>query len=681
MNTQTETPRQAANRLAGSMLSKGYQFEALHEYTDTDGNPIYWRIRLKNHETSEKWIRPLRLCSSQYELKDPEFANGKPLYRLHSLASHPNEAVFIVEGEACADALAQIGVIATTSGSADSATKADWSPLAGREVVIWPDNDEPGQRYAQMVIKALAPLGCKTSIVSIQELNLPPKGDVVDWLKANPSAKAAEVFALPKEEVIPPVYKESTDDALARLAAMSPLEYERVREDEAQRLGVRLSILDQEVEKLRKKTDDTGADTMFPAIRPWAEPIEPAEVLSEIYHTIRRFIVCNPETANAAALWIAMTWFIDVFDIAPLAVISAPEKRCGKTLLLTIIGRLVSRALHTSNITPAALFRSTDAWHPTLLIDETDAFMRDNNELRGLLNCGHTRDLAYIWRMDGDALMIKRFCVWGAKALAGIGTLPDTIMDRAVRLKLRRKLPDEKVERLRMAEPHLFINLQAKLAKMQTDYFDAVKTARPALPQELNDRAQDNWEPLLAIADVAGGVWPGLAREAALKISDCDTTQSMGTRLLADIKAVFDTKNTERISTSDLLKALCEDEEKPWATFNKDNALTARQLGNMLETYDIKSRNLRFGGQVLRGFTREQFDEAFASYLADSDTSAATPLQVNNYANYNVADDLQVQLAEIPSATDKPSVQAVCSTVADQKAVAANAEHIGGQTC
>lgn len=146
-----------------------------------------------------------------------------------------------------------------------------------------------------------------------------------------------------------------------------------------------------------------------------------------------------------------MTWFIDVVQVAPLAVITAPEKRCGKSQLLFILGRLVYRPLAASNITAAALFRSIDLWGPTLLIDEADAFIKDNEELRGLLNCGHTRDSAYIIRVVGDNFTPTRFNVWGAKALAGIGHLSETLMDRSVTLELRRKTPYEKVDRLRHA--------------------------------------------------------------------------------------------------------------------------------------------------------------------------------------------------------------------------------------
>jgi len=147
-------PQEAARRLSASAIRDGYKPEALHTYTYPDGGPWYWRIRLKNPHTGEKWIRPMRVNGLGFELGEPEYPDGKPLYCLHELAARPEETVWLVEGEWCADSLAKVGVLATTSGAADSAAKADWRSLAGRDVTVWPDNDEAGQRTRRMRPKA-----------------------------------------------------------------------------------------------------------------------------------------------------------------------------------------------------------------------------------------------------------------------------------------------------------------------------------------------------------------------------------------------------------------------------------------------------------------------------------------------------------------------------------------------
>jgi len=171
------------------MLNEGYERVALHEYTDADGRALYYRIRLK-HPNGKKWIRPMYQNGSGFELGEPKFPNGKPLYLLHKIANS-TEPVFVCEGENTCDALDKIGITATTSGSASSADSADWAPLAGRECIAWPDNDKAGADYARAVSRKLC-----TSVLDVSALGLPEKGDAVDWLAANPDATASAVLAL-----------------------------------------------------------------------------------------------------------------------------------------------------------------------------------------------------------------------------------------------------------------------------------------------------------------------------------------------------------------------------------------------------------------------------------------------------------------------------------------------------
>jgi len=410
----------------------------------------------------------------------------------------------------------------------------------------------------------------------------------------------------------------SSDDnaVIQRLVGLSAMEYDRARKIEAKALGIRPGTLDQMVQDARTEEGVDEAGITFEAVEPWDDPVEPAKLLNEISDAVVRFIVCTVETAIAVALWVAMTWFIAVVQVAPLAVITAPEKRCGKTLLLNLLGKLVARALMSSNITPAALYRAIEKWKPTLLIDEVDAFLKDNEELRGIINAGHTRDSAFTVRCVGDTHEPKIFNIWGAKALSGIGDVAGTLMDRAVILRLRRKLPHEKVLRIRNAEPDLFTNLRSKLARFAEDFSERVRQARPDLPAQLNDRAQDNWEPLLAIADVAGADWPEKARAAALKLSgESDAGKSVGVELLADIQEVLEIKRGDKIFTADLITALVEDEEKPWATYNRGFPIKPRQISKRLAEYGISSNTIRIGLVTRKGYRREQFNEAFSRYL------------------------------------------------------------------
>jgi len=431
-----------------------------------------------------------------------------------------------------------------------------------------------------------------------------------------------------------PTTEETLDDAVNRLAAMKPLDYDRIRKEEAKKLGVQSTTLDAAVKNARKNSDNENLP--FVEVEPWPSPIEPEQLLSDISGTIRRFIICDAEVAHAAALWAALTWFVDNIHVAPMAIITAPEMRCGKSLLLAILGKLSKRAITASGISPAALFRTIEAWTPTLLIDEADASIRDNEELRGLLNSGHTRDSAYVIRVEGEKFTPTKFSTWGLKALAGIGHVQNTLMDRGIILELRRKLANEKTERLRYAAPMLFNDLRAKLARFAVDYADAVQQARPPLPESLNDRAADNWEPLLAIAQIAGGKWLQIATESALKISCIDLAKpSTGIELLTDIKRIFEKRDYENIFTSDLIEELCRDEERPWKTYVKGREMTPKHLAGKLREYKIGSCSVRVGENTGKGYKFEQFADAIKRYVPITPNSAVTKSHCNNINNLN----------------------------------------------
>jgi len=194
----TESAMEAARRLSAPMLGKGFKSLALHPYTDAGGEPLYWRIRVKHPETGEKWIRPMYCNGNGFELREPKFLNGKPLYALQVIANNPDAEVWIVEGEQKADALNKFGLVATTSGGATSAVATDWQPLNGRNAIIWPDNDNPGKGYAGEVARILLGIGCAVSCVDVARLGLAEGDDVMQWLAAHPGAAGSDVGALPR---------------------------------------------------------------------------------------------------------------------------------------------------------------------------------------------------------------------------------------------------------------------------------------------------------------------------------------------------------------------------------------------------------------------------------------------------------------------------------------------------
>ena len=369
------------------------------------------------------------------------------------------------------------------------------------------------------------------------------------------------------------------------------------------------------------QSSNQGPSPICPERRPHPDPVDLATPLDAIVTLIHRYLAISQEQGWAVALWISMTYFMQVIKVAPLLIITAPERACGKSVLLTFVSNLVEKPLSVANMSAAFLYRAIELYAPTLLIDEADMFARQNDELKGLINAGHTPSSAFVGRIVklGEALVPQLFSVWCAKALAGIQLeryLPDSTISRALLIILRRKLAGEQIERLRHADQAEFDELASKLARCAQDLAEQVANARPEMPEQLDDRAQDNWEPLFAIASCAGAEWVERARAAALALSAQDhSPQNLGSELLVDIKTVFENKLTDRISSADLISALIDDSEAPWATYNRGKPLAARQLSRLLEPYGIHSKTVRFGPHTPKGFEFAQFQDAFARYL------------------------------------------------------------------
>ncbi|MEP6605786.1 MAG: DUF3631 domain-containing protein, partial [Nitrosospira sp.] len=601
MNPTHEQVKQAARKISRSAPLTNVDEKALHPYTDTAGNPLYWRIRLKNMETGEKWIRPFHFDGQQFQLGEPVAPEGgKPLYGLHLLTISPNALVWIVEGEKAADALnkafkkwsVELQHVATTSGGKSSAPSADWTLLAGRRMVIWPDNDEHGAQYAAEVMTCLQSIAASVIVLDISHMNLPAKGDAFDWLQhedanfdalmllpdasrtnavmlaqdAPQSPNALALMATPADET------EELQREIDALAAMPLLKYERTYKDYAKRLGIRAAVLDKLVQAARSGGSEEGA-AMFPEVEPWPSPVDAGAVLSELSEGFRRYAVLPAYADVALALWCAFTWFCEASHIAPLLVIRSPEKGCGKSTVLSIVKRLVYRPWALSGISAAVLYRVADRHRPTVLIDEGDTFLNsENQDMHGIINSGYSKDAPYFWRCVGDDHEPKGFYVFSPKAIAFIGHTRDTLHDRAVEVELRRKMSHEKVARLRHSDGGELDILARKLARLAVDSLESFATMRPSMPESLPDRQADNWEPLLAVAMLAGNEWIERATAAALALT-CSKAQSapvsVGVELLTDIQHIFETKRISKIRTADLVQALCDDPEGPWATYNR----------------------------------------------------------------------------------------------------------------
>ncbi|MES2721191.1 MAG: DUF3631 domain-containing protein [Pseudomonadota bacterium] len=419
--------------------------------------------------------------------------------------------------------------------------------------------------------------------------------------------------------------QETEADMIARLVGLSELEYCRVRKASAEALGITSADLNGLVKDRRKclaakaeATTPAGSSVVFDEVEPWPMPVDGAVLLDDLVITIRRFVICERHTADASALWLAFSWLIDAVSVAPIANITAPLPNCGKSTMLDLFERLSYRPLKVDNISPAALFRSVEKWRPTLLIDEVDTFLKDNEDARGILNSGHKRN-GFVLRVVGDDHEPRRFSTWGAKALCGIGAIATTLQSRSVRLELRRKLPGESVGNLRHIDAALVERLQRQLARFAMDVQATVRAARPEPAHGLSNRAQDNWEPLLAIAEAAGGSWPERARRAAQAIVAGEASNEApdtNTELLADIRLAFERRRADRLSSAELLHAICEDEDAPWSTWNRGAPMSPRQLSSRLGEFGIVPGTIRLpNGTTPKGYYLEKFRDSFTRYL------------------------------------------------------------------
>jgi putative DNA primase/helicase len=450
----------------------------------------------------------------------------------------------------------------------------------------------------------------------------------------------AEIHPVPlcAEEIDALVMKAATDpgapfesQTLARLAATKRADlatFIRLRA-RLKATKIKVGVLDKALAAFEAADDGKddggqGRAITFREIEPWPEPVDGATLLDEVVAQIQRYVTLPREAAVAVVLWIMHAYCFDAFTFTPRLGIISPVKRCGKTTLLRVLKALVPKPLPGANITAAATFRTIEKHRPTLLIDEADTFLPDNEELRGVINSGHERD-GQVVRLVGENFGPSGFSTFCPTAVAAIGSLPGTIEDRAITITMRRRLTSEPVDRFRSDRAGHLHELARKAARWVADHEHALCDAEPDMPEALHDRACDNWRPLLAIADLAGGDWPEMARAAAQTLSTQGSEQddqSRSVMLLADIRRVFDDrqkkggKDADRVSSTGLVADLVALVDRPWSTWSKGKSITSTAVARLLKDFAIFPNTIKLSdGKQPNGYKRSQFDDAFARYL------------------------------------------------------------------
>ncbi len=581
------------------------------------------------------------------------------------------------------------------AGGANAIKQTDLSPLRGRNVTLWRDSDEAGAKWQEQMIVALRAV----NVASIRVVNiamLPAemieripeakrgKFDVVDLIEAGIEPEAIRAAAEAACEPVAMSAAETTrtpvggiltdveiDAEIERLSKLSLVAYERERSAAARRLGMRATVLDRLVKGKRQPeaANGQGQPLDLPTPEPWPDAVDGAALLSEMTAAIRKYVVMEAGCPEAVALWMLHAHALDAFQISPRLGITSPEKRCGKTTALDVVQSLAPRPLSTSNTSAAAIFRTIEAAQPTLLIDEADTFLTNSEEIRGVLNSGHRRSGAFVLRLVGDNHEPRQFSTWAAVAIALIGKLPDTLQDRSIRIRMRRRLPSESIAQFRADRTDDLKILARKAARWANDNLETLRAMDPAMPPTITNRDADNWSPLLAIADAVGGEWPGRARAIAETMTDKakDDDQSLRTMLLEDIRSVFATKGVDKLPSAELVEALLAMKDRPWPELGRAaKPITQNKLAGLLKDFGIRPCNVWVGAKPLKGYGRGQFDDAFARYLSDPLVQTARAL--GQQENEGVPGDFKalgdprpsgLKFAATPTVSSHPSALAV----------------------
>jgi putative DNA primase/helicase len=641
----------------------GFRPTGLWRYRDVEGKACIFATARYDDAEGKKTYRPFIAFGGKVVSK---FPSPRPLYGLDRLASRPHDPVIVVEGEKTADAASELFgdefVVTTSIGGSKAVNKTDWRPLVGRDVVAWPDHDPAGDEYVaairkhlprlkivkvpetwppkwdladtapsdmtnvglrQMIDEAGAQIDLEEAIAAIEAKPLPRTTSLMGNGKAPMSQRAkqqkAEAKALADKYCNPDGTPLTEKQLKEQVAGMDALDYDRQRLDIAAGVGVRVPTLDRI--RAEARTDRAAASILADAPALWPEPVDGDDLLDQIAAIAGRYLFMPEGGLEAFALWAVYTHCFDAFDTSVMLAFLSPTPEAGKTRCLGILRALTPKPLLASNVTGPATFRVIELAKPTLLIDELDTILHDEDgsALRGVLNSGHDREGAYVLRCTGDSLEPHAFSTWCPKALAGIGKLTATLASRSIVIAMKRKLQSDVSEKWRPSKSApLFEPLKQQAARWAKDNEAALAQAEPEIPSALYGREEDKWRPLLAVADAAGGHWPERAREVAVFLGGRRDDLTIGVLLLGAIREILVSlgENTERIKSEDLAAALAEREGEPWPEFRNNKPITQNQIAKLLGPFGVKPRNIKLSvGKVAKGYLGTDFADAFTRYL------------------------------------------------------------------
>jgi Protein of unknown function (DUF3631) len=598
------------------------------DYKDARGNLLYQNVRFPLVADGSP-VLSSKKPDKTFRLRRPNGIGGwvddldevaRVPYRLPDLvkALVDGATVFIPEGEAKVDALLEWSVPATHI----AAGTKDYAELfCEADVILMPDNDAAGWKHVNTVGAALHGIARRIRVLMLP--GLPDKGDIIDWVAAGGTAEKLRELAEQAPAWMPHAAEAlpEGDEKIDELARLSAIEYDRRRERAAKDLCVRVSVLDEEVKTYRTRLAlKAEPPPLFPhwRVEAWPEAVAGNALIREIMRRLQRHVVLTPDQALTVALWIMMAWaHAGAAIYSPILMATSAEANSGKTTLLNLVGFLVPRSLSTVAATGAVLFRSIAKWSPTIIVDEADTMLVNNEPLRAVINSGWTRGSGVL-RCDGDSNDPRLFSTFCPKAIGLKGRkMPDTTLSRCIIIDLKRKKRSDRVEHFRHLDDAGLADLRRQAQRWTRDNVATLETAVPQLPAGFDNRLGDNWRLMLAIADLAGGECADQARQAATAIARVVAADmSIGIKLLTDIKDIFAMTAVDRLPSLELVEALGEIEGHPWADWTGGKLITQNALAHLLEPFGIRPGSIRLeDNRVLRGYQLSHFQDAFERYM------------------------------------------------------------------
>jgi putative DNA primase/helicase len=377
--------------------------------------------------------------------------------------------------------------------------------------------------------------------------------------------------------------------------------------------------LDEDIELLKDEfkefADSEEEEPDIGDVELWPDPVDTKALLNELMTQLKRYVVVHDDASVAIVLWVMFAWVHNIAVHSPYLVFVSAEGDCGKTTACDVVKFLSPRGHSGTELTAASIYRFVDRVRPTLIIDDADTLFKRKPDLVTIVNAAWTRGTKI--PRQGSGGLTYWFDPFSPKVIAGVKlALLRTTMTRTISVKIVPKLPEEKVEDFDHVDDDTFLTLRRKLTRWAADNVEALKGARPVLPPGFTNRLRMNWLLQLAIADLAGGDWPKLARRAAIRLARERREPSVGIRGLEMFRVLFATHGTE-ITSADVQRWFAADQDDEWAEFNgPGRPITKRQIALLIADYGINPGVIHpRGSKADRGYKEEWFADAFARYL------------------------------------------------------------------